>query len=430
MTTITARAAFVLTGLYGLAAVSPKAIGFVALMWVAKVLTVNDYALFGMLYAIQSGLGMVALAGISEVVVAQSSTKMTDRSTLYTAANSAFIVMLGAWCVVGTSVLTMTGKLEQTGNTIAAALGGFALGFATLQSQMLRLQERHYPAIWVQFAASIASFLGGGLFFVIHPSVSAFFTGSSVAIVATLAWLAFRRIGHYSITSNPALIRPILIGIPPFILIGLLGWLNGYGNNYVIGSLLTLRDVADFTFLLSLSATIQIVGSSLNQVWSPRFYRLYQTGELTEMERLSGKAFQVSALAMGLATGVLLLFYKPLIDLIGGNLIAYREKTLELALMCATYLAVIPLWHCQNYFVASGRSKDMLRSTLIGTAIGFGAWIGMVIWLGSIGVFAGYLMQAAVRSIVVLLVARRFWSIRVAWGGITLGFALVGAGLL
>jgi O-antigen/teichoic acid export membrane protein len=430
VTTITARGAFVLTGLYGLAAVLPKAIGFVALMWVAKVLTVNDYALFGMLYAIQAGLGMVALAGISEVVVARSSAKATDLKELYTAANSAFIVMLVAWCVLGALALATTGRLEQGVNAIAAAVGGFGLGFATLQSQMLRLEERHYPAIWVQFAASSASFLGGGLFFFVQPSVISFFTGASAAILATLAWLAFRNIGHYRLTANPVAVRPILLGIPPFILIGVLGWLNGYGNNYIIGSLLTLRDVADFTFLLSLSATIQIVGSSLNQVWSPRFYRLYQAGELVEMERLSGKAFRVSALAMGMATAVLLLLYKPLIDLIGGNLIAYREKTLELALMSASYLAVIPLWHCQNYFVASGRSKDMLRSTLIGTTIGFGAWIGMVVWLGSIGVFAGYLVQAAVRSCVVLLVARRFWHIRVSWGGILLGLALLCASLL
>lgn len=421
-----------LTSLYGLSAVLPKALGFFVLLWIAKILSSQDYAVFGLLYAMQAGLGTLTLCGIVEVVVARTGNNgLSNPSCLNDSANSTFVLMTIGWCAIGAFALS-NHALSGVGleSAMAAIVSGIAIGFTTLQSQLLVIQERHHSAIGMQFIVSGSSFLGGGLSFYMHPSVGAYFIGATAATLAALVVLALGQIGSFRFSVIPQEVRQILFNVPPFILIGFLGWISGYGNNYIIGSLLTLHDVADFTFLLSLSAIIQIVGSSLNQVWAPRLYKLYQADQIEEMEKQSGRAFGMSALAMGLASGVMLILYKPMIDLVGGNLIAYREKTVELAFMSATYLCVIPWWHCQNYFIASGRSKDMLRSAIAGTILGFGTWIGMVVWLGSSGVFVGYCAQGAVRSLVMLQVARQYWSIRVPWGSIFLGFALVGAGLL
>src|SRR5579859_2522744 len=59
-------------GLYSASAALLKLAGFALFLWIARTLQVSDYATFGLLYAVQTGMITFAIAGIVEAVVGLS----------------------------------------------------------------------------------------------------------------------------------------------------------------------------------------------------------------------------------------------------------------------------------------------------------------------------------------------------------------------
>jgi O-antigen/teichoic acid export membrane protein len=417
---------------YGGTAALLKGIGFVLFLWLARSLSVEDYATFGLYYALQTGIATLAIAGIGESVVGllKEHEPPPMRAKLFGAANAVFALMGAA--SIGMAIL-LFGLLAQptTGSTYGVALVivvGMLTAFLSLQAGLVRLEERHLATLSLSFVGPLAGLAGGFIGFLNEQSVSAFFLGSAVGLSLSVLVLGMYGIGFYGFVGRMRETSPILLRIAPFIGITFLGWLSGYGNSYFIKALFEPSDVATFTFAFTLASIMQLVASSLNQVWGPRFYRIVHKKPLEDVERENRRFFRWQGIAMGLAGGMVIAIFPSAIDVIGGNLIAYRGIQAELLLLFAAYVVLIPWWHCQNYFLVHGKGQELMRVVLRTSVMGVFSWLLLMWFLGPLGIYLGFLVQMLMRMSGLVISAKEHWPVTIAWDGVAAALVLLGAG--
>lgn len=417
---------------YGGAAVLQRVIGFAIFMWLAHSLPVADYAVFGLCYALQTGITALAGAGIVESVigVAKDRGSFDLRARLFGAANRVFAGSIGPALAVVTLVYLLF--LRETAVPAYAlafvAASGLLTAFFTLQATLVRLEENHGGSLALSFFSPLGGLLGGALAFLLARNVAAFFVGSTLGLLLAAISLAQQRVGYYRVQSSRADVIAILARIAPFIAVAVLAWLGGYGNTYLVKSLFTPTEVAKFTFVYTLSSVMQLVATSLNQVWSPRFYRRLHDEPQDKVERANIQFFTFQGLALGVAGAVMLVALPGALRLLGGNLVQYEGMTAELLILCCAYAVSVPWWHAQNYFYVGNRGKELMNVTLVGSVAGLLLWIASAWLLGVIGVYVGFLMQMLARTVAAMVVARRHWPVRVPVAGVALGLILMCAG--
>jgi O-antigen/teichoic acid export membrane protein len=419
-------------GAYAGAAGLQKLVGFVLFMWLARSLSVQEYAGFGLAYALQTGVTTLALSGIVESAVGllKQNPSPSQQRALLAAANGAFLwltvpaILLAVLCYVG-----LTPASSHDWFTIGTVVvSGVLLAFASVQAQIVRLQEDHLASMLFNFVAPLSGFIAGGLAFLVGRTVTAFFAGMTVGLVAGVLGLRATGIGFYERPTDAALTRRVLGGIGPFLGIAALGWLSGYGNNYLVRLLFNSTEVARFTFALMVSSLMQLIASALNQVWSPRFFRLVRELPHDDVEYRNRIFYRWQAVALGLAGGAVLALFRPAITAVGGQATAYRSMGPELLCLIAAYVVLSPFWHCYNYYLVHGEGLEAMHLTTITSVIGIAAWLMLMWFVGPIGVYAGFLLQMLLRVIAVVWFARRRWSLSIAWDGVAAGLALTAAG--
>jgi O-antigen/teichoic acid export membrane protein len=211
----------------------------------------------------------------------------------------------------------------------------------------------------------------------------------------------------------------------PFAVIALVGWLGGYGNNYLIQLILPSVEVARFTFVLSISSIMLLVATALNQVWNPTFYRITHERTVVEVEAKNRRFYRAQAAVLGLVGAVVVLSFPLAIRAVGGNLMAYESSRAELALLLGTYIVQSPGWHCQNYFLAYGRGSELMRICMTAGGLAIVTTAALMLSLGPMGIYLGVFSQAAARTAGTVYGARRRWPVRVSWGGVVIGLSVL-----
>jgi O-antigen/teichoic acid export membrane protein len=419
---------------YGGSAALQKALGFAIFMWLAHSLPVEQYAAFGLLYALQTGIAALAGAGIVESLIGTFQGRATiDRSTgMFGAANFTFILMAIPAILLAAALYAVF--LPAAGAAlwlpVSIIAGGLLTAFAALQANLVRLEERHIESLALSFFVPLGGYLGGGLAFHLHGDLASFFHGTALGLAVAALGLALSRVGAYGIGHSRDNVHALLSRVAPFIGIAVLMWAAGYGNTYLVESLFSADEVARFTFAFTLSAVMQLVATSLNQVWAPRFYRLVAELPLAALEARNRRFFAFQGAALG-AVGAFMLVVLPwALGMVGGNLVAYRDLTVELLLLFLAYAVTIPWWHAQNYFYANNHGRQLMNVTIVGGVVGLAAWLAAAFAFGTIGIYVGFLLQMLARSVAVFVAARRHWGVSLQWEGIVLSSVLLGAGAL
>ena len=421
-------------GLYAASAGLLKLAGFVLFLWLARTLSVKDYAAIGLSYSLQTGLTMVAFAGVVEAVVGQlRAHRLAERQNeLFSAANVAFVRIAVPTTVVAFCAFVVLVRPRATDlATLGWVLGsGLLLAFASMQAQVIRLQERHVASICLSFLVPLSGFVGGFVTFVIERTEPSFFFGMFLGTATALIGLRLLGIGFYSIVDRIGATRTILRGVGPFIAIGVLGWLSGYGNNYLVQLFFESTEVARFTFALMVTSIMQLVATALNQVWSPRFFRLVHELPPEIAERGYRRFSSWQALALGLAGATIIAVFPSLTRALGGNLVSYQSMRLELLLMVSTYVLLTPWWHCYNYFLIHGEGREVMRITVATSLIGVIAWTVSMLVFGPIGIYAGFTIQMLLRVVGIVISARKRWPVTIAWEGLAAGILLTLVGFV
>jgi O-antigen/teichoic acid export membrane protein len=386
------------------------------------------------LYALQTALAAFAVAGIVESVMGllndYRDRGLCDR--LFSTANGLFIllslistvlVLLVYWGI--TPVSRATGWL-----LLAVVIGGVLVAYSSLQGSLIRLEERHGESLTIGFLPPIVGIVGGVIALRRASDVASYFIGSTIAMAIAMTLLAWLRIGSYGVDMRWRQLQPLLASITPFLVLTLLSWAGGYGNTFVVQGFFGTADVAKFTFVYTLSSILQLVATALNQAWSPTFLRIVHQLPRFEVERRYRRFTTGQGLALGLMGAALLVLAPFGIDIVGGNLVAYRNHTIELLLLCAAYAVSIPWWHAQNYFYAYGSGSTLMRTTVAGTLAGMSIWVLAIVMFGTIGVYAGFFAQMMARMLTTAVRAGREWSLSFAWPGMVLALVLLCAGAL
>lgn len=411
-----------------------KGIGFGLFLWLAHSLSVQDYANFGLLFAMQVGTATLAGAGISESVVGLLKGHILPqaRFQLFSAANLVFLLLSAVGVIVVATVYAMASWHTWGGvlELVFVVSGGLITAFFTLQATLVRLEERHLASLALSFLAPMTGLCAAFIAFSFGRNVGTFYAGMAGGLL--LAFLVFRMagVGHFSIALQLTETNAIRKTIGPYILIALLAWLGGYGNTYIVKFLFTGTDVARFIFVYTLSSVMHLVATSTNQVWSPRFFRLVHKLPMEEMERQNMHFYTLQGAALGVVGALVLLLLPVVIDALGGNLLAYRSMGFELFLLFSGYAVAIPWWHSQNYYLVHGYGKTLMNVVLTTSAIGLAAWLALMVLQGVIGIYVGFVVQMFIRTLGTLLWARRHWNIHVAWQGSLVALLLFAVGAL
>jgi len=411
-------------GLYAGSAILLRLAGFAIFLWLARSLTVADYAAWGLLYALQTGIATFGLTGIIEAVVGllKERSSSEERQDLFAAANVAFLIV--SMVTVVLAALFFAGTVKPgTASVLALVLAigsGILLAYAALQAQIVRLNEKHLASLCFNFLVPLAGFLGSAVAFYFVRTVASYFAGlalgAGIFLVGATAWLRPAAIAETSRN-----LRPILLRIHPFIFVGLIGWLSGYGTNYLINGFFPALQVARFTFIFSLSAAMQLVATSMNQVWSPRFYNLIHNEPVVGVERQNRFFFQLEALVLGLAGAGMLLLYPFAIRILGGNAANYADMRPELLLLILGYVVSVPNWHAQNYLLAFDQGKAIRDVHIVTGIVGAALLVLLMWWLGAMGIYLGFLAQMLLRAIGLFWCARQRWPVLLSWQGIVGG---------
>jgi O-antigen/teichoic acid export membrane protein len=421
-------------GLYAASSALLKLAGFVFFFWLARTLSVSDYGAWGLLYALQTGVTSFGLVGIVEAVVGllKEHRSRDEQRRLFAAANGAFLVT-AFFSTLLVAILSV-GTIDRPGESYLAISGSLASGvllaYSLLQAQIVRLQERHLASLYFNFVVPVAGLIGSIVAFILARSVTSFFLGSMTGLVIALVGAMAREIGFGGIAHPIAKWRPILSRISPFIAVTMLGWIGGYGNTYIMQWFFGSEEVAKFTFVFMVSSVMQLLASAMNQVWSPRFYRIVHDAPIEQAESKSHIFFRWQAVILGAAGAVVIGLFPAATRVVGGNLIHYQSLGPELLLLVSAYVVVIPYWHCQNYLLAFDQGSSIVKLHVTTGVIGMATLLGLIWLIGPLGIYIGFLVQMALRSAGALTIARAQWPITVSWGGVVGGIALATAGFI
>lgn len=407
-----------------------KGLGLLLFLWLAHSLPVDAYAQFGLFYALQTGITAFAIAGIIESVVGMLKDRPSGeaRTSLFSAANTVFVllaVLSTALTVLGYRLIVSSTPASWTELLLVAATG-IITAFFTLQALLTRLEEKHLASLCLNSLPALAGLLAGFLAFAAMRTVPAFFAGTALGLLLSLLALAWKKVPSYGFARRSGDVRLILARIAPFILIVLLGWLSGYGNTYLVQYFFNPNDVARFTFAYSISSIMQLVATSLNQVWSPRFFQLVHELTISEVEARNQHFYRLQGLALGLFGGAVLVILPLLMQAVGPSLRPYQHLELEMFFLFAAYAVSIPWWHIQNYYLVHGKGHQLMNITLATSIAGLIAWAGLMATLGVLGVYAGFFAMMLLRSIGVFLHARQLWQVRLLWQGPALATLMLG----
>lgn len=403
-----------------------------AVLLLASVLSPETFAIFGILYALQGAMTTFSLTGLVETTASRLKTHPTGRR------RQVLFQRMSGWFGL-TSVLTLLVLgpfvifVAPSGTFLpafAAILLGMVIGFGTLQAGFQRLEHQH--------AASLLASAGIPLFSLVGLCIGGWWSQSLILIFTLGLFGAFIATVLLIITGQTWLgplpklkrINNDLVTLSPFVAIGIFGWLSGYGMNFIIDLRFELSQIATFTFLFTVASINQMIVNSLNMVWAPRFYQLFNDNALVVAESRNRYFYSVLALVLG-GVGCLTVIFLPWgANLIGGHLTGYGEFRLELAFLMVGYVVAIPFWHGQNYYHVAGYGTDLMHILLWSGGAGLVLWVICMAILGPIGIFVGFTLQMAIKAGAMWIAGNRHWRMRSPWAAITVGCTFVFAGLL
>jgi O-antigen/teichoic acid export membrane protein len=421
----------IFTGLYGFTAALNKIIGFIILLFLAKILSPNDFAEYGILIALQQGIVMFGSAGVIETVISRLKPDL-DNKQLFSNALISFVSLTLLISLIAMSYLTFSnhGSLKNLYLYTLVILGGIFLSIISFKSQIYRIQQNHIKSIYYSFITSFLSVVFAGFFFKIYKTISSYFLGTIIGVLVPMIFLEYFNKPYFKNRLDISQICNILISSIPYLLLVLLTWLSGSGNNYIIKFIFTSKEIAKYTFLLSLCSIMLMVASALNQVWGPKFFNYVKELTFAAAEKKASFFYFTLNSLLGIFGGGFIIYYHIFLNLIGGNLILYQGMELELSLMFLTYVITTPWWHCYNHFLVSGLGAELLKTAIISSSLALLFTIILMLSFGQIGIFIAVPSQILIRSISIMYYSKKKWNVRFNWYGILIGALFLFIGVI
>jgi O-antigen/teichoic acid export membrane protein len=399
-----------------------KAIGFLIFLLFASIFSVPDYVVFGKQYAIFSVVSGLACAGITEAIITLLKQYNSNRGSVYQSGNFFFLLLAGISAAATLTVLTVVyyKDLSAVGEYLIVIVAALLSSFFMYQAGIVRYEEKHKFSIALSFLPAVAGYIFGLLMVIVYDRPVYFFLGSTFGYVLALALYSLPFASFNGFTKDKVVYKQIRKRVTPYILIALLSWVMGYGNTFMVDFLFSEIEVGKFVFLYTISSVLLLLGSSMNQVWSPRFCSLFGNTDSRSLEDKYIKYTTLQGTVLGLA-GSLLILAVPFGALVYPKLAQYSFSQIEMFYLFLGYIVSIPWWHVQNYYIIENKGRMLFSLTAVSSIIGYIVWVLCMVTLGHHGIYIGFFLQLLIKSVIVYLPARKRWQVQFDTRGILAG---------
>ena len=399
-----------------------KLISFLILFWLARDLSVDEYAKFGLFYSMQLGIVAFSISGIIES--ATGFLKSNSINSIEKLFFNSKIVFLLYFSIIFLVLSTYYYLFLDKGIVFFAVIYcSLILSYCSLQFQLLRLDEKHIKSIIFSFLVPVVGILGAFIMYYKFRAYGSYFYGSSIGLTISIFFLLITQ--KFNFNFEIGLLKKIMVKSVPFIFVAFIGWISGYGNLFIINFFLDNKSVAAYTFLMTIGSAILILANSLNQVWAPRVYKLISNSDFIKVEKESSIFYGKMSLIIAIVSSFIIISYPYVLDLIGGNLVNYKDFQFELMLIFLSYLTLTSWWNSYNYFLYFGKGKLVFKIVIISSSIGLFIWVLLIYFLKDIGVYIGFLIQMMLRALVINIYSKQLYNVNYNWLYLLLSFCIL-----
>lgn len=410
-----------------------KGIQTLAVLYFAAALQRSDFAVFGLLFALKGIVSVFVSAGLQEATASRLKRYATPlrRKTLFRRISSLYFINLVFVVMATAALLAIAGMADiATPAAASAVMLGALIGFGTFQANFHRLSDRDVMAVTVSSGLSLVATLGMTAILLAGGSAEDMFHGGLAAALVMIAVQMLR--GNYFIGPAPDIASAVRAAreFAPYFVIAFIGWLNGYGANFIIDFRFDRESVAVFTFLFALASVNQLLASSFNMAWAPYFYDLFNNASSADTAGRNAYFFRLLVLALA-GIGVVAVVLLPVATRFAGDQLAfYGQFRFEFALLLSAYLLSVPFWMAQNYFHVTGHGYRLMRLIVWSGLAGIALWAAAIALFGSAGLYIGFVAQTVIRAAAVWAAGEAEWGLGVPFGSIFAGCCLLFSALL
>lgn len=408
--------------IYGGAEVAARGVQFVCLFMLARNSSKAEYGALGLLFAVQQLFTMLTLAGVTEVMTGRSAEFRQSGQLGSLFANSHRLllkkisILIGFACLAAGALLFFNAEHLSPATFFCCCISGMLLGKSRLIGSMYQLKQRHAMAVVFQTLPLLICYSVGLASALIwsNPVDGLFIGGCGGLLLWTLVSSPIQLPSSGLISLDMGLQQRLFTDSLSFAAIAFLGWLAGYGNSIAVGGLLDVRAVADYTMTLHFDGIVAILLSSIASVWFPRFYQMAAEEPPERLNAANSLAFLVHSLVGAVASGVLLILFPLVPRLLQGNFSGYSHLGTYMTAVFAAQIILTGYYRSHAYYLLHRRGPQFFRILLATSALGFGAWYGLMMVLGAPGIYVGVVVMAALRSAGTHFYAQRQWGLP-AW---------------
>jgi len=391
-----------------------KVFQFFLFSHLAKALGVSLFGVFGLLYTYQVTISTFSNVGIIEKLPSQISllTDPSKKDELYGKTNTFFLIL----SVISFAIILLYGLfdkiiIQNLASFLFTSLSAILISFFTVQSSFFRFDLKYLPSVLVSNIPLLLSLIGLYVASLFGLKLEYIILFSLFGLLIGLFVLLFSKLTYGFEAMKVAEIVSEFKTIWPFLFIAIFSLFSGYGANFLISKILKIEDVGVFTFFITITSTMHLIANSMNLVWAPKFYLLFKESDHTKLNSSNKRFYLFEVLilfAVAFCIFLALAFFNNLF-------VDYKPHFFKLSILFVAYLFNVPWYMNTNYYIATNRSKELLKIVSISGIIGLVALYFLMLEFGAYGIYIGFFIGYLAKSILIGYDSYKTWKSDTPW---------------
>ena len=396
----------ILAGLYGAGDALIKGGHYLLLIWLGTRFHANEYATLVLAVGVFQLITLILLGGLPEAIYSlmNYSRFKHNASRLFRSART-YQLLLSA--IVSIPILIIFYAIESRNKQgmewhaiPLIYLYSFIMARYSLMVVINQLADNHRQAMLYRYLLP-----GFGLSFAIIGIIvfgnhyEIYFLGNVCAFFGVYPLLRKLDGNAIDAKTDREVFRDLnRLGIP-LILVSLSGWITGLGLTVIVSGVVARSTIAQYGMIISINAALLIAYNSFNQVWVPIFFNKSRdvTGE--QLDHVNSAANDLLNLVVINIVVCMYLFSKELFALL--KMSDHKDICRYLGIVLVSHCFLFLYYRYVNYYFLSKRNTVFMVEIILSGVLGLAATAALIAAWGDVGVYWGYTITMALRSIMV-----------------------------
>ena len=280
--------------IYGMASVISKIAAVLLMPVYTNILTREEYGAMAMLVSVKGIIDLVSNLNIHSGIA---------RDYYENSINRKILVSTGFWSILTLSVGIMSIMILTRNFWRMTVLGlneDYGLSFLLLLLTIPAGSIVSYFSILTRFKKKPILFSIGTItsliiqltiaiytIVILRIGIAGFFLATLISEIYSIIYFGFVNKEYISFNFNWKYLKRALIFSVPLLPAILAGWMDSSLGQILVGKYISLTDLGIYSVALQLASVFTLIGTALNNVWSPFLYEHYsESGFQTEVKRL------------------------------------------------------------------------------------------------------------------------------------------------